>query len=209
MPAQSGRGPARGPGPNGPGPGPNGFALQNDALPKAERPEQRDAGCPSSRCTPREAIPWRELDPWDAWETFIDRVREEDQLLAGVLSSVGLVGLESGAVRLAAPSTGLAQTQLRENPELKTSFEYLTSVYFGEAMHLTMLDVTPSLPHTPSLELVDKKRTRLHREAIESEVQANPMLRSLLQTFGGQVEKIEPLSGPQLPPVGERGLPNT
>ena len=108
---------------------------------------------------------------------------------------------------LASPATGFAQTQLRENPELKTAFAELTGHYFGEAMHLELVDATPALPDTPSLALVDEERRRQHRESIVHEAQRNPQIRSLLDTFAAELRGIEPLAGPSLPPVGERGLP--
>src|SRR5690606_10991703 len=118
-----------------------------------------------------------------------------------------LVSLREGVVELASPATGFAQNQLRENPEHKVAFERFSAEYFGEVMHLELIDAVPSLPHSPSLALVDAERRRLHREAIVHDAEHNPRICSLLRTFSGQLGTIEPLEGPSLPPVGQRGLP--
>lgn len=185
------------------------FALTNEELSEPAPAPPRDAGCPSSRCTPREAIAWRELDRWDAWESFLARIRDEHELLWAVLLDLGLVSLDAGAVELAAPAAGFAQTQLRENPELKIAFEHFTAEYFGEVMQLRIIDATPSLPHMPSMALVDAERHRSHRETIHRDAEHNPRIRALLSTFSGQLLAVEPLEGPSLPPLGQRGLPKS
>jgi hypothetical protein len=148
------------------------------------------------------------MPPWDAWETFLARVSDEDTMLGAMLRRAGLIALgEQGVVRLAAPATGFTQVHLRENPDFKGLFERLCADYFGEPMRLELVDATPALPELPSLELVDEARERRHVESIEHDAQSHPRIRALLHTFGGRVERIEPLSGPQLPPLGQRGLP--
>ncbi len=188
-------------------PGPNGFSLTNEELAPARPPSDPEAGCPSSRCVPREAIPWQTMEPWDAWEAFLDRIQPEHDMLAPMLGDVGLVALREGTIELATPANSFARTQLRENPELRTAFEHLTAVYFGEAMHLELIDAAPSLPDAPSLTLVEEQRERRHREAVVDDARHNPRIRSLLRNFDGSLEAIEPLGAPTLPPVGQRGLP--
>ena len=186
------------------------FALTNEALSPGRR-EDPEAGCPSSRCTPREAIPWKELEPWDAWEMFLTHVREENGVLGGLLADLGLVALaggeQGGKIELAAPATGIARTALRENPELRAAFEELSIAYFGESMHLELHDFIASLPETPSLALVEAERDRLHVQSIEEAARTHPRIMTLLRTFDGSLQSIEPLEGPTLPPPGQRGLP--
>ena len=183
------------------------FSLTNEDLEARRDPGDPEAGCPSSRCTPREAIAWHELEPWDAWESFLTKISAENDLLWAVLQDLGLVGIQPGSIQLASPATGFAQTQLRENPEFKTAFEHFTAEYFGEVMRLEILDASPGLPHTPSLALVDAERHRRHREAICSDAERNPRIRSLLSAFAGELLAVEPLESPPLPPVGQRGVP--
>jgi DNA polymerase III subunit gamma/tau len=189
------------------GVGDPGFELTNEDLAPVGPPSDPEAGCPSSRCVPREAIPWRTMARWDAWETFLERIRDEHDMLAPMLGDVGLVELREGMIALASPANSFARSQLRENPELRTAFEHLTAVYFGEVMHLELVDVAASLPDAPSLTLVEQQRAREYREAVVADARHNPRIRSLLHTFGGQLETIEPLGAPALPPVGQRGLP--
>jgi DNA polymerase III subunit gamma/tau len=193
--------------PGDPGFGDPGFELTNEDLDPVQPPGDPEAGCPSSRCVPREAIPWRTMARWDAWETFLERIRDEHDMLAPMLGDVGLVELRAGMIALASPANSFARSQLRENPELRTAFEHLTAVYFGEVMHLELVDVAASLPDAPSLTLVEEQRALEHREAVVADARHNPRIRSLLHTFGGQLETIEPLGAPALPPVGQRGLP--
>lgn len=183
------------------------FKLTNEELAPAAAPTDPEAGCPSSRCTPREAIPWRTLAPWDAWESFLHRIRDEHDMLPAVLGDVGLVGLREGTIELASPANSFARSQLRDNAELRTAFEHLAAEYFGEVMHIELLDATPSLPDAPSLTLVEEQRETRYRESMIADARHNPRIRSLLRTFDGQLETIEPLGGPALPPVGQRGLP--
>ena len=61
----------------------------------------------------------------------------------------------------------------------------------------------------PSLALVDAERHRHHRQTIQSDAEHNPRIRALLSTFGAQLLGVEPLEGPNLPPIGQRGLPKT
>ncbi|MCA9681387.1 MAG: hypothetical protein KC457_04260 [Myxococcales bacterium] len=97
--------------------------------------------------------------------------------------------------------------QLRENPELRAAFEELSIAYFGESMHLELHDFIASLPETPSLALVEAERDRLHVQSIEEAARTHPRIMTLLRTFDGSLESIEPLEGPTLPPPGQRGLP--
>ncbi|HLT38783.1 MAG TPA: DNA polymerase III subunit gamma/tau [Enhygromyxa sp.] len=182
------------------------FALTNEELAPAVTPGDPEAGCPSSRCVPREAIPWRTLSPWDAWESFLDRIRKEHDVLPHVLGDVGFVGLRPGVVQLAVSANSFTRSKLLE-PELKTTFEQLTAAYFGEVMRLELIDAAPSLPEMPSLALVDQQRQAQHRAAMIEDARHNPRICSLLRTFGAQLETIEPLGSPALPPVGQRGLP--
>jgi DNA polymerase-3 subunit gamma/tau len=193
------------------------FTLTNDPLEPATPPIDCDVGCPSSRFTPRDAIPWRELQPWDAWESFLVRIRGEDTLLDAVLAECGLLHIRDAnfdhargpglSIVLAAPATGFSQTQLRENLELRTAFERLTAEYFGESMRLELVDATPALPDSPSLGLVEAERGRRHRDETTRDAERHPRIRSLLGAFGGQLLEVEPLAEPTLPPVGQRGLP--
>jgi DNA polymerase-3 subunit gamma/tau len=189
---------------------PSAFSLSNEPLEPIEptpRAEDCDVGCPSSRFTPRDAIPWRELQPWDAWESFLVRIRGENTLLDAVLAECGLVHVHEGKIVLAAPATGFSQTQLRENVELRTAFQGLTAEYFGESMRLDLVDAPPTLPESPSLTLVEAERKNQHRQAVARDAERHPKIRSLLGTFGGKLLEIEPLAEPTLAPVGQRGLP--
>jgi DNA polymerase III subunit gamma/tau len=183
------------------------FHLTNEDLAPAAAPGDPDAGCPSSRCVPREAIPWRTLAAWDAWEAFLDRIRPEHDMLSAILAQAGLVSLREGVIEIALPAAGFGQGQLRDNPELRSDLERFTAEYFGDVMRLELIDATPSLPHAPSLELVEAERAARHRREVVADAEHNPRIRSLLRTFSGVLESIEPLGGPALPPVGQRGLP--
>jgi DNA polymerase-3 subunit gamma/tau len=186
---------------------PDAFALTNEPLQPTPQPADCDVGCPSSRFTPRDAIAWRELEPWDAWESFLLRIRGEMELLDAVLAESGFVHIHDGKITLAAPATGFSQTQLRENQELRTAFERLTAEYFGESMRLELVDAPPTLPDSPSLTLVEAEREQRHREETARDAERHPRIRSLLGAFGGQLLEVEPLARPSLPPVGQRGLP--
>ena len=184
------------------------FRLTNDALAPREAAGDPEAGCPSSRCVPREAIAWRELEPWDAWEAFLDRVRGEHHVLWAVLADLGLARITAEQLELASPANHFAQVQLRDDAELRAAFEHLAAQYFGESMSLKLVDATPVLPELPSLRLVEDERARRHQAQVEHDAQGHPRIRALLHAFGGELRGVEALAGPELPPVGERGLPS-
>ncbi len=175
-----------------------GFELRAEEDPPApvahlEAPTP-DAGCPSSRCTPRDVIPWQRLEPFAAWESLLDRIRDEDDFLFAVLGSLGLSRLDEHRVVLAGTGGNFARDQLAHDPELRVRLEGFMRDYFGVAPKVELLDAAPALPHLPSLELVERQRKRDFQERLEEEAQSNPKIQALLREFGGTLRVVRPAS---------------
>jgi DNA polymerase-3 subunit gamma/tau len=152
-----------------------------------------DAGCPSSRCTPREPIAWRQLEPFPAWEALLDRIRERDDLLFAVLGELGLSQLTEGVLELAAAKTSFARDQLSEHPELRASLHQFMDECFGESFELRLVDAAPSLPDLPSLVLLEQERVRKRQADVEAKAQQNPRIRALLSAFNGELRNVSPV----------------
>ncbi len=161
----------------------------------APSPALDEAGCPSSRCTPREPIPWEELEPIAAWEALLDRIRGEDDHLFAVLGGLGLAQLEDGVLELAGARNSFAREQLEAHPELRASLSRFMEDAFGRAFELSMLDATPGLPELPSLSLLEEERARARQAEVEGRARQNTTIRALLAAFDGQLRSVKPLDG--------------
>ena len=158
-----------------------------------QAPEAPEAACPSSRCIPREPIDYKTMEPIDAWEQLLDRVRGEDDLLFAVLGGLGLSRLGDGVLELAGAKNNFARDHLDERPELRASLQHFIEEYFGESLELKMLDATPSLPELPSLNLIEEKRAADRRAEVEGRARQNPRIRALLAAFDGELREVKPL----------------
>jgi len=154
-----------------------------------------DAGCPSSRCEPRDAVPWRTLAPFEAWEALLDRIRDEDELLFAVLGEAGLLHLTPEGIDLAVSRGSFARDQLQSG-EIRARIESYLRDFFGEALPLSFTDTVPSLPDVPSYKLVELDRLERHRVEVERRARSHPRIRALVDQFGAQIEHIEPLGDP-------------
>lgn len=149
-----------------------------------------DAGCPSSRCTPRDVIPWERLEPFAAWESLLDRIRDEDDFLFAVLGSLGLSSLDKDRIVLAGTGGNFARDQLANDPEQRIRLEGFMRDYFGVAPRVELIDAAPALPHLPSLELIEQQRKREFQERLEEEAHSNPKIQALLKEFGGTLRGV-------------------
>lgn len=174
---------------------------EDDPRAAAAKAPAPDAGCPSSRCIPRDAIDLSTVTPFQAWEAFLDQVREEDELLFAVLADFGLSALEPGRLELAGTKDSFAADQLRGRPDLRATLGDLLAACFGQAVKLDLIDATPSLPELPSLSLVDARRKRMHQQKVDAEARSHPQIRSVLDTFGASLTGVHALQAPPRTPI--------
>jgi DNA polymerase-3 subunit gamma/tau len=172
------------------------FALaptEPAAEPAVALPASADAGCLSSRFTPRPTIDLDRVEPFAAWESFLDLVRGEDELLFAVLADFGLIEVVPGRLRLAAVAGSFAAESIRR-PDLRAQLDTLLSGSFG-AMSVEFEDMAASEPDAPSLAQVEARRRREHAANAEREARAHPHIRALLDTFGARIT-VNPLGEP-------------
>ncbi len=151
--------------------------------------------CAGSRCGPQQIIPWKNLAPFVAWETLLQKIGEaREDLLFAVLADMGLSALGPDTIVLAVPSGSFAADQIRTEPELQARFAHFTTTYFGEAMPLRLIDAPPCLPDLPSLDLVEKQRAQRHAAAMTREAQTDPNIKRLLATFSGELGNVKVLA---------------
>jgi len=139
-------------------------------------------------------IPFEELEPFQAWELLLDRIRPVDEFQCAVLEQCGLTQLADGTIKLAASRGSFAHMEMSKHPERRAQLEQATRDHFGAPFQVELVEGEPSLPDNPSMILVAQRRREEHRAAIESEAKTHPVLQSLVNTFSGQLTRIRPLS---------------
>ena len=141
-------------------------------------------------------IPWESLEPFEAWEQLVARIRDVDDIVGAMLDQVGLVALTAGALKIAVPRGSLIHTQLTRQPELRATIDQATRDHLGGPFALEVVEDKPELPHLPSIELVIKQRRKEHRARVEAEAKAHPGIQSVLRLFDGQLVGTKPLHEP-------------
>lgn len=142
---------------------------------------------------PLARIEWEALQPFDAWERLLGRVREQDEFLSAVLGELGLMSLADGTIRLAAPSGSFAHTQCTTRPEIRAGLEQAMRDHFGAPFELELREGEPALPELPSLVLVEAQRRADLQAAVERDARHNPAIQRVLSTFGGTLGSTKPL----------------
>ena len=177
-----------------PAPGPNG-APPNGAPkgPKADEAIRMGVG-PCLPPPPADGVlPWEELEPFQAWEELLGRIRQADEFLAAVLGGVGLLKLEGGALRIAAPRGSFAFIELTKHPQMRAALEQAMRDHLGAPFTVELVEGEPYLPDLPSVLLVVQQRRAAHRAEVEAEAHEHPGIQSLLRTFGGVLVSTKPL----------------
>jgi len=141
-------------------------------------------------------IPFEELEPFQAWELLLDRIRPVDEFQCAVLEQCGLTHLGGGTIKLSASRGSFAHMEMSKHPERRAQLEQATRDHFGAPFQVELVEGEACLPENPSMILVAQRRREEHRAAIESEAQTHPVLQSLVSTFSGQLTRIKPLSEP-------------
>jgi DNA polymerase-3 subunit gamma/tau len=178
-------------------------APPTELAPAPARAPGPDAGCPSSRCLPRESIDLDKVQGFEAWESFLDLLRGEDDLLFAVLADFGLVSIDKDELALASSRDSFAHMQLRERPDLRASLDQMLAGAFGQPLKLRIVDATPSLPELPSLSLLEAARKRSHQRKVEGEARSHPGIRAVLDTFGAKLTAVEALTPAPRTPVDQ------
>ena len=194
--------------PRAPGAAADSFALASplpepETAPTPAKAPGPDAGCPSSRCLPRESIDLERVQGFEAWESFLDLLRGEDDLLFAVLADFGLVAINKDELALASSRDSFAHMQLRERPDLRASLDQMLAAAFGQPLKLRIVDATPSLPELPSLSLLDAARKRSHQRRVEGEARSHPGIRAVLDAFGAKLTAVEALTPAPRTPVDQ------
>ena len=135
------------------------------------------------------------MEPLEAWEAFLERVVEEDEMLYAVLVDLGFVGRDDDKIRLAAPSGCMARQQLAED-EMRARCDELLLRYLGHGLELSFVDAAASLDEAPSVAQLQRQRREEHQAQLETEARTHPAVRALLAEFGGNIRSVEPTDQP-------------
>ncbi|MEM7155758.1 MAG: DNA polymerase III subunit gamma/tau [Myxococcota bacterium] len=175
-------------------PGPNGAAPNGKAgAPKADEAIRMGVG-PCLPPPPADGVlPWEELEPFQAWEQLLARIRQADEFLAAVLGGVGLMTLAGGALRVAAPRGSFAHTELTKHPQMRAALEQAMRDHLGAPFTVELIEGEPYLPDLPSVLLVVQQRRAAHRAEVEAEAHEHPGIQSVLRTFGGMLLSTKPV----------------
>ncbi|TPV95297.1 MAG: DNA polymerase III subunit gamma/tau [Myxococcales bacterium FL481] len=166
-------------------------SAPSSAPPSLPAADLESNGCAGPRCIPAERVPWRELAPLAAWEAFLERVLNEDEMLYAVLVDLGFVALDERQLRLTGPAGGMARRQLDE-PDVAARLDELVQRYLGQRFELTCQDREPDLDDAPSVAQLQQRRREEHQAELESEAQGHPVVQALLRRFGGQIRNVRP-----------------
>lgn len=164
-------------------------ASTTEATPATDDDESQ--GCASPRCVPAQRVAWRNMAPLAAWEGFLERVLEEDEILYAVLVDVGFVTLDENKLVLAAPAGCMARQQLAE-AELAARFDELVARYLGSRFELGFENRSPALDDAPSVAQLQRRRREEHQAALEHEAKSHPALLALIGHFGGEIRGVSP-----------------
>lgn len=179
----------RAPSPPPPAPPPPQTLAPAQPIPASPPPVSQ--GCPATRSSPSENIPWSELTPIVAWERFLDRIRPEMALFA-MLAEFGLQSLGEGAIRL------VGNNHLRDRLQTERGVvEGLLHQHLGAPFRLDVSEGSPSLEEAPSLRLLEHQRQAALAAEVSREAQANPRVQALLAHFGGTLRHVRPLVEPR------------
>ena len=154
------------------------------------------AGCPSSRCLPKDSIPWREMEPLPAFESLMRALAVEDALGHAVFMDMGLVSLTEESLTLACPRNSFAWQQLESNEQMKANLQRVITERFGEPLPVRFVDQAASMPSTPSLTMVQRAREEAHAADVADMAREHAAVRGLVQQFDAQIAKVRPLRGP-------------
>ena len=147
--------------------------------------------CPGTPQAPSDrVIPWAEMQPFAAWEAFLDRMRPEMAVFA-VLAEFGLVGLGEGVVRLV--GSNYYRDMLQPHRGL---VEQSLHLHLGMPFKLEIAEGEPALGEAPSLRQVERQRQEALQAEVVREAQTHPNIVALLSQFEGQLKHVRPLVPP-------------
>lgn len=168
--------------------------------PAAEsRPPEECQVCPGS---PQPAaagvLPWATMQPFAAWEGFLERIRLTDPPLFALVAELGLAQLAGGVVKLA--GTTFARDQLREHPQFRVELESLLHHHLGAPFRLEFIESQPSLPDLPSYALVEASRNEKLAADVLQEARSAPEIQSLMAHFDAKLRDVRPKIPPRPAP---------
>lgn len=170
-----------------PSPHADGVRIEDDA----------SAGCPSSRCTPKPAIPWREMEPLPVWESLVSALADEDSFAHAVFNDMGFVGLTEECLTLACPKNSFVWQQFSETPQLAQHLHRVIEERLGIPARVEYIDQAPSMPHTPTITMLTRARDEAHVQHTNALAREHTSVRALVDNFEAEVSHVRSLRGPE------------
>lgn len=176
-------------------PAPPPVRQESTPLPSAAVVLPVDESCGSCPGAPREEaktglIAWASLPPFEAWETFLGRMRE-DMAAFAVLAEFGLAEIGDGVIHLVGNNHYREMLQ-RHRGQVEEALHH----HMGMPFHLEIAEGAPALPATPSLRLIERQRQEALQAEVLQEARAHPHIVALMAQFEGQLKQVRPLVAP-------------
>lgn len=131
------------------------------------------------------------MTPFEAWEAFLNRIREERATFA-FLYDFGLLSLGEGVVRL------IGSNHYRDLlQQHRGEIDQALHLHMGMPFRLELIEGEAALPDTPSLRLIERQRQEALQAEVLQEARAHPQIQALLAQFEGQLKQVRPLVAPQ------------
>jgi len=124
-------------------------------------------------------------------EAFLKRVHEERGALGGFLEAASWIEIEDAALEIA---FGEKHLVFREKIEARENLEYLRRVardVAGRDLAIKVTVATPGVVAGRAAAQGESEETR--KERLRREAERAPMVRSLLDTFGGRIVDVDPV----------------
>lgn len=165
----------------------DGVRIQDDA----------SAGCPSSRCTPKPAIPWREMEPLPVWESLVSALSDEDNFAHAVFLDMGFVGLTEDTLTLACPKNSFLWQQFSQTPELAQHLHRVIEERLGIPAQVKYLDQAPSMPQLPTITMLQLARDDAHVQKTKTLAHEHTSVRALVDNFEAEIAQVQSLNDPR------------
>jgi DNA polymerase-3 subunit gamma/tau len=141
---------------------------------------------PKSAATKAEELTPPSAEP--GWTGFVDFVRAKKPMLATKLDKGSPLQFTKGSLQIAYPKGTLELSFLQE-PDYNSQLTELSAAFFGVPTTVKIVQL-PENGAPPPLSIAEKKTLEKARneQSIKAAADSHPLMKAVLETFGGEVE---------------------
>jgi DNA polymerase III subunit gamma/tau len=127
------------------------------------------------------------------WQGLVDHVRGNRPLIASLLERGSLLTLDPPKLEIGFPSGSFHLEQIRDAETLQT-LSALAEAYFGAPVEIRVTPVDGKSEDRP-LSLLEERQVQEsdRKRRLREDALAHPMVRSVLEIFGGNVKEVRPI----------------